>query len=111
MSTRLFKGTLYVVMDFEGLGTRNSAEEDMLLSVFNAAISQLTVYKCEKVITNETRGMFDKFQNGVDKIRGDPKLFNGQLCMHVNSVQKSDMISVQQEFEHTIRTIIEETPT
>ena len=46
MTTRQAGDTLYIVMDFEGLGTKNSPEEDTLLSVVNAAISNITTYKC-----------------------------------------------------------------
>ncbi|KAH9306517.1 hypothetical protein KI387_010921, partial [Taxus chinensis] len=43
MTIRLDAKCLYVLMDFEGLGSfERTEQEDMLLSVLNAAISNLT---------------------------------------------------------------------
>ena len=54
--------------------------------------------------------MFDRFQTGADRVSGDPRLFNGVLCMHINGVQRQDMKTVKQEFENVIREIIADTP-
>ena len=36
---------LYVLLDFEGLGSfERSEQEDMLLSIFNAAVSNITIF-------------------------------------------------------------------
>ena len=45
MTVREAGGCLYVLMDFEGLGSfERSEQEDMLLSILNAAISSLTIF-------------------------------------------------------------------
>ena len=45
MTVREAGGCLYVLLDFEGLGSfERSEQEDMLLSVLNAAISSLTIF-------------------------------------------------------------------
>ena len=41
----------HIVMDFKGVGSsERTRQEDMLLSVFNASISNLTVFKCESML-------------------------------------------------------------
>lgn len=45
MTLREEDGCLYVLLDFEGLGSfERSEQEDMLLSILNAAISNLTIF-------------------------------------------------------------------
>lgn len=44
MTMREAEGCLYVLLDFEGMRTVDRTEQDMLLSVLNAAISSLTIF-------------------------------------------------------------------
>ena len=45
MTVRAVDGCLYVLLDFEGLGSfERTEQEDMLLSVLNAAISNVTIF-------------------------------------------------------------------
>jgi ABC-type uncharacterized transport system ATPase component len=45
MTARAAEKRIYVVLDFEGLGSfERTEQEDMLLSVLNAAISNLTIF-------------------------------------------------------------------
>uniref|UniRef100_A0A6A7FZI6 VWFA domain-containing protein n=1 Tax=Hirondellea gigas TaxID=1518452 RepID=A0A6A7FZI6_9CRUS len=101
---------MYVFLDVEGLGSLNSPEADTLIAVFVAAISNLTVFKSEKVIAASTRATFNRFQIGVGKISGDPQLFNGSLCMIINNVLPNDRKSVKAGFENTMAHIMENTP-
>ncbi|KAH9308169.1 hypothetical protein KI387_036080, partial [Taxus chinensis] len=70
MTIRLDAKCLYVLMDFEGLGSFERTEQkDMLLSVLNAAISNLT---------NFNKKVKDKFLNITKSrwySRGPRKLF------------------------------------
>ncbi|KAL2635729.1 hypothetical protein R1flu_007208 [Riccia fluitans] len=58
---------MYLLLDFEGVGTfERSEQEDMLLSVLNAAVSNITIYnKKDFNIDRETETMFERFQSGV----------------------------------------------
>lgn len=45
MTIRPTRNCLYVLLDFEGLGSfERSEQEDMLLSIFNAAVSNMTIF-------------------------------------------------------------------
>ena len=45
MTVRPTKDCLYILLDFEGLGSfERSEQEDMLLSIFNAAVSNITIF-------------------------------------------------------------------
>ena len=56
MTVREAGGCLYVLMDFEGLGSfERSEQEDMLLSILNAAISSLTIFN--KKVRGRGRGV------------------------------------------------------
>lgn len=51
MTMRPSKDCMYVVLDFEGLGSfERTEQEDMLLSVFNAAVSNITIFN-KRVLT------------------------------------------------------------
>ena len=58
---------LYLVLDFEGLGSfERSEQEDMLLSIFQAAISSLTIFnKKDFHIDRDTEQIFSRFQSGA----------------------------------------------
>ena len=76
MTLRITSDCLYVVLDFEGLGSlERSPQEDMLLSILNAAISGLTLFKTEFRVDQDTRDMFKRFRDGVEYIKGDPVFY------------------------------------
>mmetsp|Transcript_22245 Transcript_22245/g.37245 ORF Transcript_22245/g.37245 Transcript_22245/m.37245 type:complete len:1360 (-) Transcript_22245:841-4920(-) len=97
---------MYVVLDFEGLGSfERSEQEDMLLSVFNAAISNLTLYKTDFRIDKDTAATFARFQSGVSLIKGDDKLFQGRFYIIVKDVDSRDVKDLQAEFLSKITAI------
>eukprot|EP01083_Nonionella_stella_P205504 748292_1 len=66
LSARVVHDTLYIICDFEGLGSfERSAQEDMLLATFNAAVSNCTIFKCDNRFDRSIEDMFSKFQAGV----------------------------------------------
>jgi len=70
-SCKIIKDCLYIIGDFEGLGSfERSAQEDMLLATFNSAISNCTIFKCDNRFDRTVEDMFNKFQSGV-KINHD----------------------------------------
>ncbi|EQC37943.1 hypothetical protein SDRG_04960 [Saprolegnia diclina VS20] len=100
---------LVVVLDFEGLGSfERSAQEDTFLSVLNAAISRLTVFRIEMRFDKDIDGMFAKFQQGVALLKGDERLFRGQLYLNAKDVNPNDQASVVAEFESKLAAILSE---
>ncbi|EFJ31667.1 hypothetical protein SELMODRAFT_408444 [Selaginella moellendorffii] len=81
MTTCTAEDCLYVILDFEGLGSfERSEQEDMLLSILNAAVSNITVFnKKDFHLDKETEALFDRFQAGVSLVKQDEKLF--KECM------------------------------
>eukprot|EP01083_Nonionella_stella_P124201 374885_1 len=63
LSVKIVDSTLYIVCDFEGLGSlERSEQEDTLLATFNAAISNCTIFKCDNRFDRAVEEMFNKFQ-------------------------------------------------
>eukprot|EP00923_Selenidium_pygospionis_P001271 GHVN01001920.1.p1 GENE.GHVN01001920.1~~GHVN01001920.1.p1 ORF type:complete len:1227 (+),score=113.86 GHVN01001920.1:3-3683(+) len=90
------KSFLVVVLDFEGLGSfERSAQEDVLLSLLNTAISQLTIYRCDQLFGRDAEATFTRIQQGVGNIREqEGKLFQGRLVLAIKDI--NDNIQAQQ---------------
>ena len=66
LAVRLVEDVLYIICDFEGLGSfERTPQEDMLLATFNAAVSNCTIFKCDARFDRTTGDMFNRFQSGV----------------------------------------------
>ncbi|ETO15116.1 hypothetical protein RFI_22247 [Reticulomyxa filosa] len=104
LTARIVGDILYVILDFEGLGSfERSPQEDALLSVFNASISNCTVFKCENRFDQDIAKMFERFQKGVQFLRDDnDKLFKGRLLIVVKDIATSDIDQVLSEFSEKI---------
>ncbi|CAM6093207.1 unnamed protein product [Calypogeia fissa] len=100
MTLRPGEGCLYVLLDFEGLGSfERSEQEDMLLSMLNAAVSNLTIFnKKDFHLDKETEAIFERFQNGVSLVKTDDKLFRGLFYMAIKDVDTSDVEELKKEF-------------
>ena len=95
---------LLVALDFEGLGSfERSAQEDMLLSIFNAAVSSLTVYRTGHFFGRDTAATFQKFETGVGCIKGNDKLFQGQFVISIKDVMRQGAKQVMGEFLKKIK--------
>ncbi|KAG7378690.1 hypothetical protein PHYPSEUDO_009759 [Phytophthora pseudosyringae] len=79
MSLRLVSAdVLLVVLDFEGLGSfERSEQEDIFLSVLNASVSLVTVFRMESRFDKDIDGLFSRFQKGVQLIKNDPRFSVG----------------------------------
>ncbi|RUS29883.1 hypothetical protein BC938DRAFT_480113 [Jimgerdemannia flammicorona] len=102
MSTVPTKETLYVVMDFEGLRSlERTPQEDMFLTLFNAAASNLILYKNNFAIGRDISSMFHSFQAGATIF--DPsntlKMFTARLAIIIKDVPKPDRAGIAAEFE------------
>ncbi|GLE10707.1 hypothetical protein PINS_up022924 [Pythium insidiosum] len=94
------KNVLLVVIDFEGLGSfERTEQEDVFLSVLNASISMLTIFRMEMRFDKEIDDLFNKFQKGSQLLKGDQLLFRGKLYMSIKDVNPNDQRGIIQEFE------------
>ncbi|KAH9289246.1 hypothetical protein KI387_033363, partial [Taxus chinensis] len=98
---------LYVLLDFEGLGSfERSEQEDMLLSVLNAAVSNLTIFNQKDFhLDKNTESAFKRFQDGINLIKPDQKLFKGLLYIAIKDVDGSDVKELLKEFDEKISEI------
>ncbi|KAJ0395626.1 hypothetical protein ATCC90586_010763 [Pythium insidiosum] len=97
---KLPKNILLVVLDFEGLGSLERTEqEDVFLSVLNASVSMLTIFRMEMRLDKDIDDLFNKFQKGSQLLQGDPRLFRGKLYMSVKDVNPNDQRGIIKEFE------------
>ena len=98
---------MYVILDFEGLGTfERSAQEDTMLAVLNASISNCTIFRCENTLGPELTRMFERFQRGVNQLHGDDSLFQGCLLMVIRDVPPSDKDGVKTEFTSKLKQFV-----
>ncbi|KAH9288619.1 hypothetical protein KI387_032736 [Taxus chinensis] len=88
---------LYVLLDFDGLGSfERSEQEDMLLSVLNAAVSNFTLFnKKDFHLDKDTESAFSRFQNGINLLKQDKNLFkewHQKRLSNQSEVMKSEAI-------------------
>ena len=78
-------------MYFEGLGNfERTKQEDILLSVLNAALSNLTIFnKKDFHLGKETEAIFQRFQSGVNLVKNDEKLSKGLFYIATKDVDVS----------------------
>ena len=109
-SVRLHPEVTVIALDFEGLGSfERSRQEDMLMAVFGAAISSLTVFKTGPRFDEDTKRMFDRFQDGATYLKqSDTKgqLFRGKLSVVCKDVSSEDSNSVRQEMIKKIKEVL-----
>lgn len=109
MSVRIIDDCLYIILDFEGLGSPERSEgEDMLLSLCNAAISSITLFKTDYRIDRDTEATFSKFQEGVGRLKEAGKyFFQGKFCIIVRDVATSqDRSDLDKEFQSKLDAIV-----
>jgi len=100
-------GSLLVVLDFEGIGSfQRTDTEDMLLSILNAAVSNMTLFKTDYSFDRTTEAIFSQFQSGVSHIKGDDRLFRGIFGVIIKDVAESAVDELQEFFESKLGSII-----
>ena len=110
MTVKQHDDCLYVILDFEGLGSiERTEQDDMLLSLFNSSISTITIFKTEKRIDREIDRMFGKINMGSDQLKGTEKVFKGKFMIVINDVAEQDVEDTPKEFEEKISTIVSKT--
>eukprot|EP00117_Sycon_ciliatum_P002244 scpid3738/ scgid0752/ len=108
MTMRITEDRLYVILDFEGLGSvERSSQEDTLLSVMNAAVSGLTVYRAPWSFSKSALDTFKKFGKGVDVFKDVPmELFRGWFYLAIRDVNYGDCEEVAAEYNDKLKLIL-----
>ncbi|KAL5634326.1 hypothetical protein ACGC1H_002410 [Rhizoctonia solani] len=92
---------LLVSLDFEGLqSTERSPQEDMLLVLFNTAISNLILFRNNFAVSRNIRGLFTSFElsAGTFDPKHNPGLFQSTLAIIIKDVPDSDNVGIKTEF-------------
>ena len=107
MTVKVARGCLYVILDFEGLGSfERMDQDDMLLSLFNSSLSTMTLFKTEQRLDRNTDQLFTEFNLGSDQLRSIDKIFQGQFMIIVKDVAESDVEDISKEFEEKINGLL-----
>ncbi|KAG8915388.1 hypothetical protein FRC00_004956 [Tulasnella sp. 408] len=93
-------GQVIVALDFEGVHSlERSAQEDMLLVLFNAAISNLIMFRNNFALSRNIANMFTSFQAGTRLFdpAQNPTLFKGLLAIIIKDVANADKQEIVKE--------------
>ncbi|KAH8114640.1 hypothetical protein DFH11DRAFT_1764593 [Phellopilus nigrolimitatus] len=102
---------LIVALDFEGVHSiERSAQEDTLLVLFNAAISNLILFRNNFAMSRDITNLFQSFQASSSVLDPDanPSLFQSTLVVIIKDVVDSDRIEIAREFELKLHKIVQE---
>ncbi|CAE6459507.1 unnamed protein product [Rhizoctonia solani] len=101
---------LLISLDFEGMQSiERSPQEDMLLVLFNTAISNLVLFRNNFALSRNIAGLFTSFQLSArtfDPSR-NPTLFNSNLAIIIKDVTDGDSRNIVQEFALRFREIVQ----
>ncbi|KAL5513533.1 hypothetical protein ACEPAH_3932 [Sanghuangporus vaninii] len=102
---------LIVALDFEGVHSiERSAQEDTLLVLFNAAISNLVLFRNNFALSRDITNLFQSFQSSSTVL--DPEanrsLFQSTLVIIIKDVVDSDRIEIAKEFKLKLHKIVQE---
>ncbi|PAV19468.1 hypothetical protein PNOK_0440200 [Pyrrhoderma noxium] len=106
MSVTPTEDDLIVVLDFEGVHSiERSAQEDTLLVLFNAAISNLVLFRNNFALSRDIANLFQSFQSSSSILdpEANPSLFQSTL-----DVVDSDRIEITKEFRLKLHKIVQE---
>ncbi|XP_075243518.1 uncharacterized protein LOC142337848 [Convolutriloba macropyga] len=110
MTLKEHEDCLYVILDFEGLGSDERTEQDdMLLSLFSSSISTITIFKTEKRLDKDVDKLLNKINLGSDQLKKTEKVFMGKFVLVINDVAEQDVKDSPKEFEVKIGNIVNKT--
>ncbi|EUC62856.1 cytochrome P450 family protein, putative, partial [Rhizoctonia solani AG-3 Rhs1AP] len=92
---------LLVSLDFEGIQSpERSPQEDMLLVLFNTAISNLILFRNNFAVSRNVRGLFTSFElsAGTFDPNLNPGLFQSTLAIIIKDVTDADTAGIKTEF-------------
>ncbi|KDQ06301.1 hypothetical protein BOTBODRAFT_60673 [Botryobasidium botryosum FD-172 SS1] len=103
------RDALVVAIDFEGVHSiERSAQEDTLLVLFNAAISNLVLFRNNFVLSRDIAGLFASFQSSSSVLdpAENPTLFQSTLAIIIKDVVDSDKEEIVKEFQLKFQKIV-----
>ncbi|KAK7025067.1 VWFA domain-containing protein [Favolaschia claudopus] len=109
MSVTPTDDTLIVALDFEGVHSiERSSQEDMLLVLFNTAISNLVLFRNNFAISRSISGLFSSFQSSSKMLNpeANPQLFKSTLVIIIKDVVDSDEEEIVREFSMKFKKIV-----
>ncbi|KAG9001922.1 hypothetical protein FRB90_011463 [Tulasnella sp. 427] len=92
---------LVVALDFEGVHSiERTAQEDMLLVLFNTALSNLVIFRNNFALSRDVANMFTSFQASTHLFdpSANPRLFKGLLTIVIKDVVDGDKKDIVKEF-------------
>eukprot|EP01084_Bolivina_argentea_P129404 228556_1 len=111
LSVKIVEDILYVLCDFEGLGSfERSPQEDTLLATFNSAISSCTLFKCDNRFDRAVEQMFSSFQSGIKYMKDSEKCFEGELMLIIKDVVETGAKAAEADFKRHIVRLAKEAP-
>ncbi|CAE7065773.1 unnamed protein product, partial [Rhizoctonia solani] len=89
--------------------TELSAQEDMLLVLFNTAVSNLVFFRNNFAVSRNIKGLFTSFQSSAKIINPslNPDLFNSTLAIIIKDVTNADTNNIQKEFSLQFSNIVQ----
>ncbi|KAI9571051.1 hypothetical protein HD554DRAFT_2017581 [Boletus coccyginus] len=111
MSVTPTEDALIVALDFEGVHSiERSAQEDMLLVLFNTAISNLVLFRNNYAFSRDITGLFQSFQSSstVLDAKANPSLFQSTLVIIIKDVVDSDKAEIAKEFSLKFQRIVQD---
>ncbi|KAG8956419.1 hypothetical protein FRC03_010886, partial [Tulasnella sp. 419] len=103
------RDTLVVALDFEGVHSiERSPQEDMLLVLFNTAISNMVLFRNNFAISRDVANMFTSFQASTALLdpSANPDLFKSLLTIIIKDVVEGDKKEIVKEFSSKFSQIV-----
>ncbi|KAI9343866.1 hypothetical protein DFJ73DRAFT_840771 [Zopfochytrium polystomum] len=109
MSVAPTRAVLLVCLDFEGVhSVERSQQEDTLLVLFNAAISNLVLFRNNFALSRNVTELFSSFQSSATILdpESNKQLFNSRLVIVVKDVVPEDRKEIVKEFSSKLARIV-----
>ncbi|KAG8994929.1 hypothetical protein FRB90_000300 [Tulasnella sp. 427] len=98
-----------VALDFEGVHSiERTPQEDMLLVLFNTALSNLIIFRNNFALSRDVANMFTSFQASTHLFdpKSNPKLFKGLLAIVIKDVVDADKKDIVKEYYICVETYL-----
>ena len=103
MSVKVTDNCLYVILDFEGLGSfEKTDQDDMLLSLLCSAVSNFTIFKSEKRLERDVEKLFENISLGCNQLTGTEDFFKGRFMIAINDIDKNEVFEIRREFRQKV---------
>lgn len=102
---------LLVSLDFEGVqSVERSPQEDALLVLFNAAISNMVLFRNNFAVSRNITSLFKSFRSSATVLdpEQNPELFNSDLAVIIKDVINTDIDGIVSEFDQKFNDMVEE---